>query len=397
MSRITSENEAPNNKNKKQRLRVALIGCGRVALKHAKAFSHLKKDLELIALADARPEACRALNDEAKLGLPDSAFFKDIRELYAQGIVPDITAITSPSGSHYELAKTALEHGSHVLIEKPMTMSLDEGRELLSLASRRGLKIAVGHIYRFFPIVGLVREDLAEGRFGRVLASEVKVHWGHGQDYYDQAAWRGTWARDGGALMNQTVHALDLMVWLLGSKPLAIQGQIARLCHLMEAEDYATALLMMDDGHILRVEGTTNTPEALHEASFYISTEKAEIYAGLRSGKPYVKAFDRRGKRCGRYIRRFLKELFGRGMRLRLRSYLNPHTGIYRDLAEAVRTGSTPRADGEAGLSSVEYVLAVYRSALVGGLPTALPMGDFDIRNMEGFFPEQKSGKGDAS
>lgn len=370
-------------------LTVALAGCGRVASKHAKAFRQLKGLLRPIALIDGRLEAASSLNEKRQLGLERGALFQTLDAMYGAGLKPDIVAITTPSGTHFELARRALEEGSHVLIEKPMTLDPEEGRFLVELAEKRGLKIAVGHIYRFFPLVDLVREDLARGVYGRVLASEVKVHWGHEQPYYDQAAWRGSWAQDGGALMNQSVHALDLMVWLLGSKPVSLQGQIARLCHRMEAEDYGTALLTMPDGHICRLEGTTNTPEALHEASFYISTEKAEIYAGLRSGKPYIKAFDRSGKACGHYIRRFLKTLFASGFTLRLKSYLNPHTGIYQDLARAIRDNGIPRASGRDGLEAVEHVLAIYRSALTGGLPTALPLGDFKISEMKGFFPPQ--------
>lgn len=375
--------------NKEKRLTVALAGCGRVAAKHAKAFRHLRRYLQPTALVDARRDACEILNVEHKLRIPAENFYTGLDALYAAGCRPDIVAITSPSGTHYDLAKTALEHGSHVLVEKPLTLNLAQARELIRLAERRSLLIAVGHIYRFFPLVDLVRQDLAAGKYGRVLASEVKVHWGHEQAYYDQAAWRGSWAQDGGALMNQSVHALDLMVWLLGSKATSIQGRIARLCHQMEAEDYGAAQLSMQDGHICRVEGTTNTPEKLHAANFYISTEKAEIYAGIRKGIPYIKAYNRQGRRCGRYISRFLGSLFGRHFSLRLKCYLNPHSGIYKDLIEAIAEGRQPRANGRDGAAAVENVLAIYRSALVGGVPTALPLGDFSILEMQGFFPPQ--------
>ena len=312
-----------------EKLTVALAGCGRVAAKHAKAFRHLHKVLEPIALIDARPAACEVLNAEQKLKVPEAHYFTSVKALYDSGLRPDILAVTSPSGSHYELACLGLEHGSHVLVEKPLTLDLKEARSLNRLAERKNLLIAVGHIYRFFPLVDMVRADIASGKYGRILASEVKVHWGHDQAYYDKAAWRGRWTEDGGALMNQSVHALDLMVWLLGTKPVSVQGRIARLRHTMEAEDYGAALLLMQDGHICRVEGTTNTPEKRKAASFYISSDKAEIYAGIKGGIPYIKAYDREGKRCGHYKRRFLASLFGRNFFLKLRCYLNPHKGIY--------------------------------------------------------------------
>lgn len=374
-------------KDKQKRLTVALVGCGRVAAKHAKAFKHLKRELLPIALVDTGAAACEILNAEHNLQIAPQNYFQSLDALYASGHRPDIIAITTPSGTHYQLAKTALENGSHVLIEKPMTLDLKEASALIRLAEQKHLQIAVGHIYRFFPLVDLVRDDIAAGKYGRVLASEVKVHWGHEQPYYDQAAWRGSWAQDGGALMNQTVHALDLMVWLLGSRPLSIQGRIARLHHQIEAEDYGAAMLEMADGHICRVEGTTNTPEKRKAASFYISTEGAEIYAGLKNGLPYIKAYDRSGKKCGHYKRRLLSSLFKNGFFLQLKCYLNPHSGIYRDLAAAIREGRPPRAGGRDGMNAVEYVMAVYRSALMGGVPAALPLGEFSLADMKGFFP----------
>ncbi len=381
----TTANNTPNN----SRLTVALAGCGRVARKHAKAWNQLPDLYQPVALIDQSKEACRSLNQEFGLGLAESDFYTDVASLFAAraGVKtkPDVVALTTPSGTHYSLAKTALEHGSHVFVEKPMTLDLEEARELKNLAQTTHRKIAVGHIYRFFPLVDIIREDIAAGVYGRILAADVVVHWGHDQAYYDSAAWRGTWQQDGGALMNQTVHALDLMVWLLGLKPASVQGTISRLTHVMEAEDYGAALLKMSDGSVCRVEGTTSTPESQHEASFYISTEKAQIRAGLRSGKPYVQVLDNDGKKTGHYWRRTLAVMRQNGFKRQLQAYLNPHTGIYWDLAQAISADRPPRADVNSGLEAVENVLAIYQSALLGGAPVALPLSDFSLREMESY------------
>ncbi len=364
---------------------IALAGCGRVARKHAKAWKHLPDLYQPIALIDQSKEACRKLNDEFQLGLTDANFFSDVESLYQAGVTPDVLALTTPSGTHFALARLAITHGSHIFVEKPMTLDLEEARELAALAKAASLKLAVGHIYRFFPLVDLIRQDIAAGVYGRVLASDVLVHWGHDQAYYDSAAWRGTWRQDGGALMNQTVHALDLMVWLLGQKAVSIQGAISRLTHNMEAEDYGAALIRMSDGSICRVEGTTTTPESQHSASFYISTEKAQIKAGLRSGKPFIQVLDNDGHKTGRYWRRTLSLMRQNGFTRQLKAYLNPHTGIYQDLAKAIREDLAPRADAFAGLESVENVLAIYRSALLGGQAVTLPLDNFSLSEMEGF------------
>ncbi|NCC83307.1 MAG: Gfo/Idh/MocA family oxidoreductase [Clostridia bacterium] len=373
--------------NTVRKYKVALAGCGRVAAKHAKALRQLNDRFQLVALVDGRQEACRDLNTEWKFGLTEDNFFDSIEAMYEAGVQPDIVSLTTPSGTHYALTRMALERGAHVLVEKPMTLDLQEARNLVSLAHELGLRIAVGHIYRFFPLVGLIRQDLAEGKYGRVLSADVRVHWGHDQAYYDQAAWRGTWLQDGGALMNQTVHALDLMIWLLGEKTVAVQGAIARLSHKMEAEDYGAAILEMTNGSLCRVEGTTNTPPKMHSASFYISTEGAEIEAGLRSGLPYIKVRDRQGKGAkAHYWRRTLAAMRKNGFGRQLKAYLNPHTGIYWDLAQALDQDIAPRADGMSGMEAVENVLGIYKSALEGGRRVSLPLDSFSLQEMRGFF-----------
>lgn len=373
--------------------RLAIIGCGRVAHKHAKAIKNLPGAFQLSALVDRNREAMDALNREQSLGLPSDVFFSSIEELYKWNATLgdralDLVAITTPSGSHYSLAKDALSHGLHVFLEKPMTLDLGQARELEALAREKGLKIAMGHIYRFFPLVDLIQDDIARGLYGQVLSAEVKVHWGHDQAYYDLAAWRGTWKADGGALMNQTIHALDLMVWLLSLNPIACQGAISQRLHQMEAEDYGAALFTLENGAILSVEGTTVTPESDQSASFRIVLEKATVEAGLRRKKPYFNIKDRAGKSVGHYKSRLWKQMRQKGFAKSIRSFTNPHMGIYDDLARSLDKGPAqePLAGARSGVQAVENILAIYASALQGGKKIHLPLDDFSLEEMEGFF-----------
>ena len=375
------------NINKKA-LSLVLVGIGRVAQKHAKAVKHLKGLYNIVALVDKKTENKENLNEKFKLNLQSDFLLDDLNEVYQKGLNPDVVAISTPSGTHYALAKLALENNSNVLIEKPLTLNLKEAHELVNLAKEKNLKIAVGHIYRFFPLVKILQEEIKAGKWGKVLSANILVHWGHDQAYYDQAAWRGSWAQDGGVLMNQTVHALDLMTWLLSSNVSKVQGNIKQLYHEMEAEDYGTAILTMDKGYICRVEGTTNTPEKNPSASFYISTEKAEIKAGIEKKKPYVSIVTRDGKKLGaKYIRSFIGDMLKNGFIRSLNEFSNPHTGIYKDLAVAIVEDREPRANGLDGLLSVECILAIYQSALEGGAVIDLPLNtDFTLEKMKGFF-----------
>jgi len=300
---------------------------------------------------------------------------------------PELVAITTPSGSHFSVAMAALEAGAHVLVEKPLTLDLGEAGTLLETAAARHLQIAVGHIYRFFPLVQALERDLRNGRFGRILYGDVKVRWGHSQEYYDQAAWRGTWAQDGGALMNQSIHAFDLMIWLLGGQVLDVCGWIGRQTHRMEAEDIGLAMLRLDHDLYCLVEGTTSSDPHRQAASFTVMCTEGEIRAGIEKGRPNIHVFDRRGRDLGgRYMRGFLAECWKKGGLKSILQLKNPHSGLYADWIDAVRQDRPPLADGLSGQKAVEIVLAIYQSAKTKAT-VSLPVRDFSLEDMKGFFP----------
>ncbi|MDD3866964.1 MAG: Gfo/Idh/MocA family oxidoreductase [Eubacteriales bacterium] len=372
-----------------KQLKVAIVGCGVVAAKHLRAIHTLKKAYRLCAVVDARPEAAVSLLKRFKLsgGGPSAIGVYDTVSTMLEECSPDLVAVTTPSGSHYSIALASLNAGCHVLVEKPLTLDLKEARHLLAVAEQQGLQIAVGHIYRFFPLVGLLRDDLRSGRFGRLFYGDVKVRWGHDQAYYDQAAWRGTWHADGGALMNQSIHALDLMTWLLGQPVERVSGWIDRQAHVMEAEDFGLAMLQLANGVYCQLEGTTNTDPKQQEASFYICGSDGEIRAGIRAGKPYVKVRDRSGRRLTRhYLWRYVKALLRTAGPAGFAQLKNPHTGLYRDLADAISQHRPPLADGRSGLLAVEQVLAIYQSALTGQA-VQLPLADFQLQDMSEALP----------
>ena len=365
-------------------LSVVLIGCGRVAEKHLKAISKLK-GLELKAVVDVNPDSAKRLLGSVK-GFANVKTFTDYKVAIDE-IKPSTVSVTVPSGLHFQIAKYAMEHGSNLLLEKPMTMSVSEAREIFELSQKTGLKIAMGHIYRYLPIVGLVRQDIAEGKYGKVTHGSIYVRWGHGEDYYSSAAWRGTWKSDGGALMNQTIHAIDLLVWLMGSEPEEASAMIAQRIRNIEAEDLGMAVLRLENGALAQIEGTTATIPSKHSAEFTVFCENGQLSLGLESGKPHlnlvtVKPDGKIKKLNGYYIRKQFKE----GGMFSYKCALNPHLGIYNDLYESITTGKDPIADAYSGFSSVDTLLGIYKSAKEGK-PVALPLSDdFNSVDMTGFF-----------
>jgi len=365
-------------------LSVIIIGCGRVAEKHLKAISKLK-NLELKAVVDVNPDSAKRLLGSVK-GFAGTKFYNDYKTAIDE-VKPSIVSVTVPSGLHFQIAKYAMEHGCNLLLEKPMTMSVSEAREIFELSQKTGLKLAMGHIYRYLPIVGLIREDIAAGKYGKVTHGTIYVRWGHGEDYYKSAAWRGTWKSDGGALMNQTIHAIDLLVWLMGSEPEEASAMIAQRVRNIEAEDLGMAVLRLENGALAQIEGTTATVPSKHTAEFSVFCENGQLSMGLDSGKPHLNIFSvkpdgKLKKLNGYYIRRQFKE----GGLFSYKCALNPHLGIYKDLSDSIIENKAPIADAYSGFSSVDTLLGIYRSAKEGR-PVQLPLtDDFNSVDMTGFF-----------
>jgi UDP-N-acetyl-2-amino-2-deoxyglucuronate dehydrogenase len=368
--------------------RLAIIGCGKVADKYIKAVRHHSSLIELVALSDTRVEAMHALLRTSKLPFSQRktvAMYEDYRIMLKE-ILIDIVAVTTPSGTHAKIGLDVLKSHRNLIVEKPMALSLSDCDLLNQTAKEQGLKIALGHIYRFFPIVRMLSEDISRGVFGDILHGSVKVYWGHDQAYYNQASWRGTWEQDGGVLMNQSIHALDLMLYLMKGRVTEVCSMIAQQTHSMESEDLAMGILRFDNGSYCCVEGTTNTSPSDPQASFFLLMTKGSIAAGIRSGKPY---FEIRGihnkKLSAKYFRRFLSDtLRNQGIRS-FRTFSNPHSGIIRDMCLSISEDRQPLADGLSGRSAVETVLAMYSSAK-SGCSRTLPLNEFSCTDMKGFF-----------
>ncbi|MDD2534208.1 MAG: Gfo/Idh/MocA family oxidoreductase [Eubacteriales bacterium] len=373
------------------KLKYAIIGCGIVAKKHLKGARYHQNQrgtIQVVAAVDTRPGAAVQMLKSAGFSDREIAsikLFADDREMLA-AVKPDLVAITTPSGSHAAISLRAIEAGAHVLIEKPLTLSLPEAQMILKRANELDRRVAVGHIYRFFPLVQAIQADIAAGLYGRVLYGDVKVRWGHDQAYYDQAAWRGTWHQDGGALMNQSVHALDLMSWLLGQKAKSVTGKIFRQQHHMEAEDLGLAILEMENDVQCLVEGTTNTDSRRPEASFFVRLTAGEIRGGILSGKPSIQVFNREGQNVAL---KYTKQLLWMTLKTAgLKGFLqlkNPHSGLLGDLIAAIREKRSPLASGQTGQDALELVLAIYQSALENRT-IDLPVTDFELTRMNHFF-----------
>lgn len=357
-------------------MKYALIGCGRIAPYHMQAA--LDHQLQLTALCDLQQENMDALLHQFSIDPSSVACYTDHRQLLANHTDVDLCAIATQSGAHAEIAMACIRAGKHVLIEKPMAMSLADADEIIRLSQEMGVIVGVCHQNRFNEAVQQTRAALEAGRFGAMSHGSIHVRWMRDESYYQQADWRGTWEKDGGCLMNQCIHGIDLLRWMLGDELKTVYGCLRQQLHpYLEAEDIGMAVLQFANGAIATIEGTTNTyPEDIEEI-LYLSGEHGTVKIGGQSVNriDYWKFADENAEdQQKRLLHEQTKNIYGNG-----------HSALYADLIDAIQQDRRPYVDAIAGRNALETVLAIYCSQKTG-LPVQLPLKDFASVEMAGTF-----------
>lgn len=234
-----------------QRIAVGLLGLGTIGTSHARALHELRERAALVAYSGGDHRRV------AEAGWPD-ATAREVEDLVADDEV-DVVAVCSPSGAHAAHARAALEAGKHVVVEKPLALSVADAEAIIADADRRSLTVSVISQRRLEPEVRAVKEALDAGRLGRIHLATTQVHWWRDESYYTAAAWRGDPARGGGSLLNQGVHNVDLLHWLAGPAA-AVTAQSATLAHDTDAEDTTVATIRFASGALGLVSTSTATP-----------------------------------------------------------------------------------------------------------------------------------------
>ena len=338
----------------------AIVGCGMIARFHGRALAEVP-GARLVALVSRKPENARALGDS--LGL-DCAIYSEWAPALARDDV-DVVIVTTPSGAHLEPAVAATRAGKHVVVEKPLEVTLERCDRIIDACDHHGVQLCTIFPSRFGDANQALKAAVVAGRFGRLTLGETTCKWWRPQSYYDEGGWKGTRALDGGgALMNQAIHNVDLLSWLMGSVT-HVSGFTATLAHEgIEVEDTAVACLRFANRALGIIEATTSVhpglPKtiAVHGDRGTVVIEQDDV---LRWDLTPETPEDR-----------LLKERFAQKSGASGGSS-NPaaisHTGHARQLADFVRaieTGTPPAVDGREGRKAVEIILAIYRSAQTG-------------------------------
>jgi len=333
-----------------QPVRFGLIGCGRVARYHAQALTEIEGS-ELVAVCDIVPE--RADDFSRRYG--GDAYY-DYRGLLERKDV-DVVCIATPSGDHPAIGIDAARAGKHVVVEKPIGLTLREMDDLISACKSQNVKLCTVHQNRFNPAIVKLREALEQGRFGRLSHASVAVRWNRGQHYYDQAKWRGTWKQDGGVLMNQSIHGIDLLRWMMG-EPESLAAFTANHFHDIEAEDVGVAAIRFGSGALGTIEGTSNVYPSNWEETLTIFGERGSAsVGGVAVNRIERWEFDDRSNRQDLADEQDPVSVYGSG-----------HGPLLEAMMNAIRIDGVPPVTGQDGRAAVELVLAIYRSRETGSL-----------------------------
>jgi len=348
-----------------------LIGCGRIAINHIRAA--IANHLNIIAVCDINPRNAENLLAKAGLAEQRIPIYTDYRVMLDQ-TRPALMAIATPSGSHAAIALECIERGIPIIMEKPIALSMKDADEIVRRSEACSIHVCACHQNRFNEPVVLLRGALESGRFGKISHASVCVRWNRNRAYYEQAPWRGTWAQDGGALMNQSIHGIDLLSWMLGEDAREVMGMTRRAQHdYLEAEDAGLALVRFDSGAIASIEGTVNAFGSNLEETLTIFGERGLVrLGGMSANRIDVWRFanERESDAAIRGLSEQTENVYGNGHRL-----------LYADMIDALKQKRAPNIDARAGRNALELVLAIYKSQLTGQ-PVSLPILDFSTLDM---------------
>ena len=355
-------------------MKYALIGCGRISPNHIEAAKN--NNLEFVAMCDIVPEIMKEKAE--KFDLQTVKQYTDYKELLEKES-PELVAIATESGKHAQIALDCIEAGCNVIIEKPIALSIKDAEAIIDAGKKKGVVVCANHQNRFNKSVQYIRKAVEEGRFSKMLHGTAHIRWNRGPEYYSQAPWRGTWAQDGGALMNQCIHNIDLLRWMMGNEVDEVFAYTDNLAHsFIEAEDLGMALIKFKNGSYGIVEGTTNIYPKNLEETLYLFGETGTVKAGGKSVNIIEEWSFADKLDDSDYVKATYHEnppnVYGFG-----------HTPLYADVIDAIQTGRQPYVTGEDGKRALELVLGIYQSAATGR-PVKFPLADCSTLDFVGRF-----------
>lgn len=330
-------------------LKFALLGCGRIAKRHAELLGNSQiRNAELVAVCDKVEEKAKKIADQ--FGVP---YFTDMDEML-NSVDIDVVSVLTESGYHAQHVIQVAKYKKHIVVEKPMALTLDDADAMIKACDEAGSKLFVVKQNRFNVPVVKTREALESGRFGKLVLGTVRVRWCRPQSYYDQDSWRGTWAFDGGVLTNQASHHVDLLEWMMGEVE-SVHAMSSRALANIEAEDTAIVNLRFKNGALGIIEATTAVRPKDLEGSLSILGETGTVeIGGFAVNQMKVWNFTEQQDDDAQVMDKYSvnpPNVYGFG-----------HQAYYEHVVDSIRNNKKHLVDGLQGRKSLELINAIYES-----------------------------------
>ena len=341
--------------NKTSKLRFALVGCGRIAKKHAEILAEGQVNgATLTAVCDL--DESKAQHYGEKYNVP---VFTDMHQMMREhGEEIDAVTVLTPSGMHAQNTIDLAQYGKHIVVEKPMALTLEDADAMIRACERANVKLFVVKQNRYNLPVLKLREALEADRFGKIVMGTVRVRWCRPQEYYDQDPWRGTWAQDGGVFTNQASHHIDLLEWMLG-EPESVYAISRTALVDIECEDTGVAVIQFKNGAIGVVEATTATRPKDLEGSLSILGEKGTVeIGGFAVNEMKTWNFVEATPEDEQVIQQYKQNppnVYGFG-----------HIAYYQHVIDSLNGKCPALVDGLEGRKSLELITAIYESIETG-------------------------------
>lgn len=333
------------------KLNFAIIGCGRISKNHVDALINNYENCNLVAVCDIIEEKAQIRKNqyEDKIKNGNVIVYTNYIEMLEKEEITVVTICTE-SGYHAKNAVDCLNYGKHILIEKPMALSIDDADEINSLAKDKGLKVGVCHQNRFNPPIQKLRRAIEDGRFGKIINGTARILWTRDQNYYDQAPWRGTKALDGGTLMNQCIHNIDLLQWMMGSEVERVSSERGTFLRNIEMEDFGAILIRFKNNSIGIVEGSACVyPKNLEETLSIFGEKGTVVIGGLAVNKIQTWQFADTRDYDKEDESTEVDNVYGAG-----------HTPLYQNFIDAINSNVEPLINGEEGKKALGIILKAY-------------------------------------
>ena len=357
-------------------LNFAIVGCGRIANKIVDGIISNSKNAKLVAVCDVLEDKMKQIKNRyiEKTNLPDKIIeISNYKELLDK-VKIDVAIVSTESGYHEDIGLYFLENGVNVIIEKPIAMSIQGAQKLVDKAKEKKLKLAACHQNRFNYPIQLLKKAIKENRLGKIFNGMARILWTRDDNYYLQAPWRGTWALDGGTLMNQCIHNIDLINWMMDDEIDTVYSQTSNYIRNIEAEDYGVILIRYKSGKIATIEGSAIVYPKNLEETLTVTGEKGTVVIGGMSVNK-INTWRVEGDSEEEYLSIDCGDpnsVYGYG-----------HEALYKDFIEAIEENREPLVNGVAGLNAVKIILAAYKSQKTGAVIKFDEFNKFSTNDMK--------------